>query len=794
MCQGSCFTLKVMESTNAHQQDRQPANPHFQGCQPGTPANSNLLGFEFTAGDLQVYAHAEGDLVLGGFEGEVGESLGRLRAARARGFVASHAALWNVWDAFADHHGFDPEFPSDVHVAAFVHARAAVGVAYQSLSSALGTIRLGVEGSSSLREAGTLTVAGQRHLSGLHYAGWFTPPAQAPLLTVGQIAGMVERAPSSLHAFLVGVTYLAGLRVSEWAPVHLEHVQADAKGLKMLLPSTKTGEWQKVAVKPMPGTPFDVVDLAQGWLKERGREPGPLVLSERGGPMTDAQLTTYLREAAAAVGIREFSTYSLRRSLAVHMDLLEIKGHLIRQRLRHAPESQTYRRYIEPLLALLDREGAKAHYLDGQVPVVEPIRVQDVKKNATSVTRFAFAALSMEELEGQLDMPKLRVPKGLVYVADSSLDRGRRQFELWVEWCHEHGYPPAEPPAPALTRWVVQRSREVDPVTVESQLSSLRIGYMDATGSEYPPGWDQAHVVARAGAKAARATRAPRYLSRPATAEDREGVCEAVMTPEPPADWAVACLAWATGATTGVEVLEVGDAAALVSADGYPVRVESGGSGLLDPVLAASTLAGVGPVPVAGAVREEAVHAAGLDHSKVLQARVAVVLLAGSGCRPSDIARARVEGLFEAPGGLAVKLRVVKGRRPSRVGRDRLIWAPHRAGAADPVAAWEAWSSWHPAAAAGPLLPADLLVAGIEPLTANQVGRMVAQAIKEAGVDDLTPYGFRYGRAQEMHEEGLSDETIAEALGHEDIATARGYIQAFDPFVLLEEEEPTWAQ
>jgi hypothetical protein len=45
-----------------------------------------------------------------------------------------------------------------------------------------------------------------------------------------------------------------------------------------------------------------------------------------------------------------------------------------------------------------------------------------------------------------------------------------------------------------------------------------------------------------------------------------------------------------------------------------------------------------------------------------------------------------------------------------------------------------------------------------------------------------------------MHEEGLSDETIAEALGHEDIATARGYIQAFDPFVLLEEEEPTWAQ
>ena len=734
-------------------------------------------------------------LVSGDCGAEFRETLGRLLAARAPGYVAGHASAWNVWDAFADFHGFDPEAPSDAQVVAFVHARVMAGVGFSSLSGALNTIRLGVEGTPSLREAGSLTVAAQRHLSNLHYEGWFSASAQSPLVSVGQIRGMIEQAPSPLHALLVSVTYLAGLRPSEWVPVQLEHTQVDARGVKMFLPSTKTGEWLKVAIEPLAGTPFDPVVLAESWLAVRGGEAGPFTVNSRGGGLSEAQVSTMLREAAAAAGVSLFTPYSLRRSLAVHMDLHGIEACEIQQRLRHSPNGQTYRRYVEPLLALMDRDGARRLYLDAAVPEVPSVPVTEVGRGVSAAPRFAFAGASLDALLVTLDLSQLRVPKGLVAMADSTIAEGRRVFGVWSRWCHKHGFSPADSPGPALTRWVVQRQGEVDPVTVESNLASLRVGFLDATGVEYPPGWDQAFLVARGGANAARAARAPRYLSRPATDDDRVRVCEAVLTAAPPVDWAVTCLAWASGASSSVEVLEVSIGTATVQVDGGTcLQLGRGDFGLLDPVLAAGVI-GEGLVATVPATpTEEDVWATGAGHSEALRARLATVLVAGSGTRPSDIARARVDGLSEAPGGLVVMLRAVKGRRPSRIGRDRLLWAPHRDGAMDPVAAWEAWRSWHPKSESGALLVNDLSGDARKAMSASDAGALVGDAIRRSGVEPMTPYGFRYGRAQEMHDHGYSDETIAEALGHEDISTTRGYIQAFDPFSLLEEGEPKWAQ
>jgi len=223
--------------------------------------------------------------------------------------------------------------------------------------------------------------------------------------------------------------------------------------------------------------------------------------------------------------------------------------------------------------------------------------------------------------------------------------------------------------------------------------------------------------------------------------------------------------------------------------DGRECVLPAGPYGLLDPVGAAAMLPIGEKIAVSGPQSEETVRAAGLAHSRALRDRLAVVLVAGSGTRASDIARARVEGVRQAPGGLAVMLRVAKGRRPSRTGRDRLIWAPHRPGSMDPVEAWNAWASWHPASAHGPLLPADVSADQGKPLTAAAVSHLLTAAIRAGGIPDLSAYGFRYGRAQEMHEQGLNDETIAEALGHDDLETTRGYIQTFDPFSLLEEEQ-----
>jgi integrase len=710
--------------------------------------------------------------------------------------MVSHASVWSVWDAFCDHHHLDPENPRDEDVVAFIHARAMAGVSYATLAASLGSIRLGIEGTPSLKEAGTLTVAAQRHLSDLHYRGWFAPLAQAPVLTVGQIRSMVERTDDPLDRFLVAVTYLAGLRVSEWTAVEREHVQVDANGLVMWLPVTKTEPWQKVRIQPLAGTPFDITALATAWLDGRGNDPGPLVRNSRGGALTYDQVARRLRRCAAAAGIEEFSTYSLRRSLAVHMDLLGIRGSTIRRRLRHVETvgkrgrkpGQTYRRYLEPLLALMDREGAAGHYLDATAVAVDAVPVRAVGGHTRTV-KYAFVADSLQELLDDVDLPKLRVPRGLVDVADSTLATGGRQFRTWARWCRDANLDPSDPPEGALTRWAVTRVRVVDPVTVASDLTSLRIGFLDATGRETMPGWDQAQTVAQAASRKSRAARAPRYKSRPATPEDRVLVCDAVMNGEPPVEWSVACVAWASGARESFTVIAVTNTTTVVSVDGVEKVIPAGQYGLLDPVLAALTLGEGTTVAVRGPVSEADVRAAGRGHSLALRNRLAAVLVAGSGTRPSDIARARVEGVQQAPGGLAVMLRVAKGRRPSRVGRDRLIWAPNRSGSMDPIDAWNAWASWHPASAQGPLLPADVSVDDSAPITAGAVSRVLSTAVRTAGITDLTAYGFRYGRAQEMHDEGLSDETIAEALGHDDLETTRGYIQKFDPFTLLEEAD-----
>jgi hypothetical protein len=60
---------------------------------------------------------------------------------------------------------------------------------------------------------------------------------------------------------------------------------------------------------------------------------------------------------------------------------------------------------------------------------------------------------------------------------------------------------------------------------------------------------------------------------------------------------------------------------------------------------------------------------------------------------------------------------------------------------------------------------------------------MVTRLLEQLALD-LSPYGFRYGRATQMHADGYSLEAIAEALvdrRHVQTSTARGYIYDFDP-------------
>jgi len=188
-------------------------------------------------------------------DGTVAQVRRLARASVHRRHVGSMKAAWSSWDAFADYHGLDPHGPKDTDLVAFVRARALAGVGVGSLSSTLAAVRTSLTGSPRLTDR-CVTLPAQRQLVLLHREGEFDPaePA-APLLTVGQVFGIVESAietgtPKGLRdAAAVAVTYGAALRPEELRTLQAEHVGVLSDGtVRLQVQIAKTGEWQSVDI------------------------------------------------------------------------------------------------------------------------------------------------------------------------------------------------------------------------------------------------------------------------------------------------------------------------------------------------------------------------------------------------------------------------------------------------------------------------------------------------------------------------------------------------------------------
>ncbi|SEP29637.1 tyrosine-type recombinase/integrase [Trujillonella endophytica] len=707
-------------------------------------------------------------------------ALERLTAVRAPGFARHLLARWRAWVLFADHHALDPREPADADLVAFAHARALVGVGYGTIAGTLGVVDL-VLGDERL------TRAARRHLADLHGEGLFGPGVQAPVLTLGEVLALVAAAPDALTRLLVVLTYRAALRPREWTGIRWpEHVGVTADGVRLVIAGDKTGPGRVIDLGTSRSPELSVERALAAALAERGRDPGPLAGDEH-GPLHYAQVDRRLRLAAAAAGVPAFTSYSLRRSWAVHANLTGTSARVIRVRLGHRPGTATYRRYIEPLLALQVAQGVdpKTIWLATSRPAAPPVPLEAVGNPAIDRTqRYAFAAGTLDELLADIDLPGLRVHPALANLARSTIDAGHAVRRRWAAWAQQQVIDPFAPDAWALSEWVDARLTEVSPVTAAADLARLRLAWIDATGAARIPGYDTAADVAAGALRLHVEQQAPGKKSRLADATDRQLVCAAALAavPGPSMRWAVRALALATRARRSVEVLEVTDDAATVRVDGRrTVPVTPGAAGVLCPVAAAEVAAGAGELLVPRGVNEHAVLAAAAPHTAALRDALAVMLLAGSGARPSDLARARAAAVNVQPGGVAVVLAASKGRKPGIVPRPRVVWAPDRDGACDPVAAWEAWSTWW-APGNGPLLPRDIQsCGGLRGLDAAAVSRTVRRAADAAGLLDLNAYGFRYGRATEMHVAGYDLETIAEALGHARLGTARGYVFDFDP-------------
>lgn len=719
-----------------------------------------------------------------------------LHSAYAFNHIEGHRARWAAWDAFCDHHGVSADRPDDHHLVAFVEARALAGLSFSSLTSTLTTLRLGIEGTPRLADASRLTVPATRHLANRLTDGWFNPTSQAPVLTVGQLHALVEatrQLPTSplrraRARLLVVLGYLGALRPGELTHPDLEHLETDGTCLRLLLPHTKTGQWQRLELTAATDL-LDPAAAACDYLAHRGDRDGPLVIDDDGERVSSQSITNTLRSTAAQAGITAFSPYSLRRSWATHAHLAGHDSRFIRARLRHKPTSQTYRRYIEPLLAVMDHQHARTHYLNPTAASQPPVAVDEVGAGRQHAPALAFAAGTLDELLDNLDLPALRVPKQLAHHEQATIEAGKRAFRRWAQWAREHDEAPTSPSSSALARWTSQQLAAGTVSNAATQLASVQLGWAAATGSdEEMPGAAHARWLVRGAARERGETTGKK--SPPATDDDVRAALPQVphlgdaSSPVPGERWARRVLA-AVSATESLTVAALErDRVLLASHDGRQRWVRRADSQMLCPVAAAETL-GVG-VQVKGHATTAEVIAAATPRTRVLRDRMLLAVMAGSGGRPKDIAGARLDGLGEAPSGAFIKLIAAKGQRRDRTGRHRLLWLPARDDELDGYTAIGEWLAWWPYRH-GPLVPrltssADIAAGTLTACSPAYISTRVAQLFADAGRPELSAYGLRYGAAQRAHDAGTSDEAIAELLGHAGPQTVRGYIQFIDPF------------
>ena len=736
-----------------------------------------------------------------------------LRRAWSRGQVDGLASGWRALEVFCDHHGLDPEAMTDEHLVAFTLARANAGISWGSCSRLLWLYRAHVEGDARLRRPDgapvSVTVPAVRLLTELWDDGRFDPQLrQAPLVTLGEVLALVEaagRAPAAKgfdaelvrarDVLLVTGGYVAGFRPGEWSWIDLEHVEVRDGTVRMWLPETKTGQFQQVVIESVGG--LDVAEALAAYLEVRGDEPGPLIVDGRGhGPRRVAPLTIgyRLRVAAAQAGITAFAPYSLRRSMAAHQQLLGAPTDVIRQRLRHSRTTSSFRRYVEPMLVVMGKDEARAHWLDSTVPELEPVAVSNVRGAPEAVSRakpLAFQGGTLDDLLAEVDLPSLRVPARLAETAEASLESARRTLRSFLAWGQENDVP--DPTAPRqfdAVRWVQVRLGKVQPQSVLVEVDRLELGLVDATGRQDWPELATARAIASGALSAALDAgeiepRAKRKKSRPVTDEDTLRIlpeCPEVW----PQAWALALMRHATGGAGCTNLWADGEVAGGLVA-GEPVRWKRY-DGVLCPVRAVETLLAVDVDVVNGgdAADVAVVFAAARSLLSVLRDRMVLTFAHGSGARPSDLARARTVGMQVLPNGLLLTISAEKGSRPGSTGRVPTLWAPHRDDDLDPVAVWEQWTAAWPFPD-GPLVPNlkgfEALAQGrVVRLSGSNTGQIATARWRELGISTLSFYGFRYGRAGLMHDAGFTDVEIAEALNHDHLETTRGYIADYDVF------------
>jgi integrase/recombinase XerC len=154
---------------------------------------------------------------------------------------------------------------------------------------------------------------------------------------------------------ILEVLYASGIRVSELTGLDLEHVDEEARTLRVL------GKGSKERIVPYN---THAARALAAWLAARGRAAGPLFPGVRGGRLNPRSVYSLVRGTARGVGItRTVGPHTLRHTFATHLLNAGADLRAVQEFLGHSRLSTT-QRYThigaEHLLKVYDRAHPRA--------------------------------------------------------------------------------------------------------------------------------------------------------------------------------------------------------------------------------------------------------------------------------------------------------------------------------------------------------------------------------------------------------------------------------------------------
>lgn len=186
------------------------------------------------------------------------------------------------------------------------------------------------------------------------------PRKQAAFLDVDEAKALVEArpteaAPSARTAAILELLYATGIRVSELTGLDLEHMDDDARTLRVL------GKGRKERIVPYNEHASRALAV---WLAERGRHAGALFRGARGGRLNPREVYGLVRATARGVGItRKVGPHTLRHTFATHLLNAGADLRAVQEFLGHSRLSTT-QRYThigaDHLLKVYDRAHPRA--------------------------------------------------------------------------------------------------------------------------------------------------------------------------------------------------------------------------------------------------------------------------------------------------------------------------------------------------------------------------------------------------------------------------------------------------